>query len=723
MFLYALNSDSIAFYNFILRIYTPQHLNLYLLYVLYFAFKILFMKSVCPIAKKVDKELISHGDIRVDPYYWMNDRDNPSVVDYLNEENKYTNTVLKHTADFQDSLFDEMKNRIKEDDQSVPYLSNGYFYYSRFETGSEYVINCRKKKDMSSPELILVDQNLRAKGHEYYSLGGLSVSDNNEIIALGEDRVGRRIFTICFRDLCTGNLLDDVLENTTGDITWSSDNKTVFYTQMDSSLRSYQIYRHTLGGLQSDDVLVYHELDETFNTFVYRSKSKSFIIIGNGSSTSTEFRYLDSSSPDGVFILFQVRKEDHEYGIAHYGDHWYVSTNWEAKNFRLMKTPLHCTSMNHWVEIIPHRSDVLLEELEIFDGYLVLGERKDGLSKLRIIPWSGDPEHYIQFTDPAYTVYIGVNSDYDTYILRYGYSSMTTPASVYDYDMGLRTQVLLKQQEVLGGYEIKQYTSERLLIPARDGKSVPVSLVYKNDLKKSSGNPLLLYGYGSYGYTIDPGFSTTRLSLLNRGFIFAIAHIRGGQTLGRDWYDQGKMMSKKNTFYDFIDVADGLVDRVYTNPSHLYAMGGSAGGLLMGVVMNERPELWKAIVASVPFVDVVTTMLDTSIPLTTGEFEEWGNPQDEVAYRYIKSYSPYDNVEAKSYPHLLITTSLHDSQVQYWEPAKWVAKLRDLKTDTHTLVLKTNLQAGHGGASGRFAGLKEIALEYAFIFDLEGISS
>ncbi len=675
-----------------------------------------------PIAKKVNKDLTIHDHTRVDPYYWMNDREDKEVIDYLNSENDYTKKVMKHTDEFQENLFHEMKNRIKEDDQSVPYKSNGYFYYSKFEKGNEYSINCRKKDHLDTEELVILDQNDRAKGHDFYALGGLSISDDNKIVAIGEDIVSRRIYHISFKNLETGEMLSDFLENTTGGVTWAADNKTVFYSQKDDTLRSHKIYRHVLGTSQKEDVLVYHEEDVTFNTFVYRTKSKKFIIIGSGSSISTEFQYVNSETPTEAFTMFQKREDDHEYGVAHFGDYWYVSTNWNAKNYKLMKTPIGKTEKENWTEVIAHREDVLLEDLEIFTDYLVLGERQDGLTNLRIIPWDGSEEHYIKFNDPAYMVYSSVNRDYDTKVLRYGYTSMTTPSSLYDYNMDSREQELLKQQEVIGGYDLSKYESKRFMAAARDGKKVPISLVYKKDMKRPEGNPLLLYAYGSYGHSIDPGFSSTRLTLLDRGFVFAIAHIRGSQTLGRAWYDDGKMRNKKNTFYDFIDCAEFLIEEKYTTPEHLYAMGGSAGGLLMGAIINYRPELWNGVVAAVPFVDVVTTMLDESIPLTTGEFDEWGNPKEKAAYDYILSYSPYDNIETKNYPNMLVTGGLHDSQVQYWEPAKWVAKLRDLKTDDNKLLLKINMEAGHGGASGRFEGLKETALEYAFIFDLEGIT-
>ncbi len=678
-------------------------------------------KNVPPRAKIIPKKLEIHNDVRIDNYYWLNDRENSEVIDYLNAENEYKTRMLKETEPFQEALYQEMKGRIKETDMSVPVKRRGYYYYSRVEEGKQYGISCRKKGSLDSEEEILIDQNERAKGHDFYALGGLSIADDNNLMAFSEDTVGRRIYTIRFKNLETGEMLPDILENTTGGITWAADNKTVFYTVKDETLRPYKIFRHTLGTPQSADVEVYHEEDPAFNVFVYRTKSRKYIIIGSSSTVSSEVRYAPAGMPESEFVLFQPRERDLEYGVAHFNDHWYIVTNYKAKNFRLMKTPLDHTTKEHWEEVIGHRDDVLLEGMVLFKNYLVLTERKDGLIHLRIMPWDGSGEHYIEFDDPAYAAGPGANPDYDTETLRFSYTSMVQPSAVYDYNMRTRERKLLKEQEVVGGYDKSLYESKRFYVEARDGARVPVSMVYRKDLLKTGGNPLLLYGYGSYGYSIDPTFSSIRLSLLDRGFIYVIAHIRGGEELGRQWYEDGKLLKKKNTFFDFIDVAEFLVKEGYTTPDHLYAMGGSAGGLLMGAVINYRPDLWKGIVAAVPFVDVVTTMLDESIPLTTGEFDEWGNPKEEKYYFYMKSYSPYDNVEAKDYPNMLVTAGLHDSQVQYWEPAKWVAKLRELKTDDNLLLLYTNMDAGHGGASGRYEALREVALEYVFLLHLEGI--
>ncbi len=675
-----------------------------------------------PVATKKTKELITHGDVRIDNYYWLNNREDQEVIDYLNAENNYTDAKLKHTEVFQKELFEEMKGRIKEDDQSVPYFYNGYWYLTRFEKGFEYPIFSRKKASLQNKEEILLDQNELAQTHTYHALGGMQVSPNNELLAFGEDTVSRRIYTIRFKNLETGETLKDVLENTTGSVAWANDNKTVFYTQKDESLRSYKIYRHVLGTEQSEDVEIFHEADETFNTGVYRSKSGAYIIIGSGATVSNEYRFLSADTPNGEFTVFQPRERHLEYSIAHYKDYFYVLTNLEAKNFRLMRTSLNATEKANWEEVIPHRDDVLLEDLELFEDYLVLGERKNGLTQLHVMAWDNSQDYYIPFNDAAYVVFTTINRDYDTHLLRYGYSSLTTPSTQYEFNMKTKDQTLLKRQEVIGGHDPDNYQAERLYITAADGAKVPVSLVYKKGLEKDGKNPLLLYGYGSYGYSIDPSFSSIRLSLLNRGFVFAIAHIRGSETMGRAWYEDGKLLNKRNTFTDFNDCAEHLINEKFTSQEHLYAMGGSAGGLLMGAVMNMRPDLYNGIVASVPFVDVVTTMLDESIPLTTGEFDEWGNPKDPTYYDYMKSYSPYDNVSAQNYPNVLVTTGLHDSQVQYWEPAKWVAKLRDLKTDDTLLLLHTNMDAGHGGASGRFEALKEVALEYAFLLDLENIS-
>ena len=674
-----------------------------------------------PKAKKIPKELKIHGDTRIDNYYWLNDREDKEVIKYLKAENAYKKKVLKPTEKLQKKLFKEIVGRIKQTDMSVPYKKDGYYYYTRYEEGKEYPIHARKKKNLEAKEQIMLNVNDMAKDHKYYAVGGLSISTNNNILAFGEDTVSRRIYTIRFKNLKTGKYLKDTITNTTGSTVWANDNKTVFYTRKDESLRPYKIFKHKIGTPESEDIEIYHEKDETFRTGIMKSKSKKFLIIVAAMTVSTEYHILEADNPDGKFRLFQKRERDLEYGIAHYGKYFYVHTNLDAKNFRLMKTSEKRTSKKNWKEVIPHRKDVLLEGMSIFKDYLVLDERIRGISQLRIKPWNGKGEHYIDFGQEAFMAYTSTNLDFDTDILRIGFTSMTTPNSIFDYDMKSKDMKLLKQSEIVGGYDESLYQSERLFVKARDGVEVPVSLVYKKGFKKNGKSPLLLYAYGSYGHSMDPYFSSVRLSLLDRGFVYAIAHIRGGEEMGRHWYENGKMLKKKNTFNDFIDCADYLLAHNYTRKKRLFAMGGSAGGLLMGAVMNMRPELWRGVVAAVPFVDVVTTMLDESIPLTTGEFDEWGNPKKKKYYNYIKSYSPYDNVEKKAYPNTLVTTGLHDSQVQYWEPAKWVAKLRDMKTNKSKLLLHCNMETGHGGASGRFKRFKETAMEYAFLLDLVGI--
>lgn len=674
-----------------------------------------------PLAEKIAETLSIHNDNRVDEYYWLRDRENPKVIEYLNAENAFRESEMKHTEELQGQLFEEIKARIKQDDSSVPYHKNGYWYYVRFEEGKEHPIYCRKKGSLSAEEEILLDANIEAANHKFYQVAGLSVSPDNKILAFGEDTVSRRIYTIRFKNLETGEIMDDALTNTTGGAAWANDNQTVFYTTKDESLRPEKVFRHKLG--QTTDQEVYHESDETFVCGAYRSKSGQFIMIASGSTVSNEYRFLDANNPEGEFAVFQPRERDLEYSVAHYNDFWYIVTNADkATNFKLMRTSLDKTEKENWEEVIPHREHVYLENLEIFKDFLVTEERENGLTRIRIKRWDGSDEHYMEFDEETYTAGIGNNPEFDSQTLRYGYSSLTTPSSVIDYDMEFRKKEVMKQQEVVGGHNPEEYHAERIWATAEDGTKVPMSLVYKKSLKKAEGNPTLLYGYGSYGITVDPGFSSTRLSLLDRGFVFVIAHIRGGQYLGRKWYEDGKMLKKKNTFTDFIACAEKLIEDKYTTNEHLYAMGGSAGGLLMGAVMNMRPDLFNGIIAAVPFVDVVTTMLDTSIPLTTGEYDEWGNPNDTEYYDYIKSYSPYDNVDAKDYPALLITTGINDSQVQYWEPAKWVAKLRTRKTDKNPLYLYTNMDTGHSGASGRFEAYRETAMEYAFLLMLEGIT-
>lgn len=674
-----------------------------------------------PSAEKIRKETEIHGHTLVDNYYWLNDRENPKVIDYLKAENDYTAKKMKHLDGFKEELFQEIKGRIKEQDESVPYKDNGYFYITKYEEGLEYPIHTRKKETLEAPEELLLDVNELAKGKSYYSAAGLSVSPDNKILAFGEDVVSRRIYTIRFKNLETGEWIEDKIPNTTGKAVWANDNKTVFYSVKDETLRSYKIFKHRLGESVDKDEEVFHEKDETFNTYVYKTKSEKYIVIASFQTVSSEYQVLNADTPDADFRILQPRERKLEYDIAHYEDKFYIRTNLDAQNFRLMVTPEDQGHKASWTEVIPHREDVLLEDMDIFKDFLVLSERKEGITQLRVIPNEGE-EHYISFGEEAYMAYTSINLEFDTPLLRIGYQSLTTPQTTYDYHMEARDFTLLKQKEVLGGFNKENYRSERVYASARDGVKVPISIVYHKDFKKDGTHPVLLYGYGSYGASMDPSFGFARLSLLNRGMAFAIAHIRGGEEMGRQWYDNGKLLKKKNTFYDFIDCGKFLVEQKYAAEDQLYAMGGSAGGLLMGAVMNLEPKMWKGIVAAVPFVDVINTMLDESIPLTTGEFDEWGNPKVEKFFDYIFSYSPYDQVEAKDYPATLVTTGLHDSQVQYWEPAKWVAKLREVKTDKNPLLLHTNMDAGHGGASGRFQRIKEVAREYAFILDLAGRS-
>lgn len=671
-----------------------------------------------PVAKKVAEEMTIHDDTRVDQYYWMNQRDSDDVINHLNEENTYTKEMFSHLEDYQEELFEEIKGRFKQNDMSVPYDYNGYTYQTRYEEGKEYAIYERSPVGTSDTELLL-DANAEADKYDFYSVGGLNVSPNNKIMAFGEDTLSRRIYTVKFKDLETGELLEDFIPNTNGSVTWAEDNKTVFYSVKDDALRSYKIFKHKLGTPVSEDVEVYHEADETFGTYVYKTKSRKYIVIGCFQSISTEFRVIPADQPDAEFKIFQPRERDLEYNIDHFGDSWYVITNMDAQNFRLMRTDLDKTSKENWEEVIAHRSDVLLEGMDIFEDYLVLSERKNGINQIRVMPWKGE-EHYIDFKEDAYMAYTSTNPDFNTDKLRLGFTSLTTPNTIFEYDMDNQSFKTLKETEVLGGFDKNNYQSERIYVKARDGVKVPVSIVYHKDTKVDGTAPCLLYGYGSYGASMDPYFSATRLSLLDRGFVYALAHIRGGQEMGRQWYEDGKLLNKKNTFNDFVDCGRYLVANNYAAEDNLFAMGGSAGGLLMGAVVNQAPDMWKGIVSAVPFVDVVTTMLDESIPLTTGEYDEWGNPNDKEYYEYIKSYSPYDNIEAKDYPAMLVTTGYHDSQVQYFEPAKYVAKLREMKTDNNPLVFHINMDAGHGGQSGRFRRFKETAMEYAFMLDLAG---
>ena len=662
--------------------------------------------------------LEAHGHQRKDPYYWMKDRESEEVLGYLKAENDWTRAALAHTDALQKELFTEITGRIKQDDSSVPYLLDGYSYYRRYIEGGEYPIYARRKGGEDGDEQVLLDGNARAEGKDYFAAREPKVSSDDRVAAWAEDHVGRRIYTIFFKDLATDELLPDRIEAVNGNMAWAMDGKTLFYARQDpETLRSHRIHKHVLGTDPKDDPIVYEETEDTFSTYVWRTKDKKFLVIGSFQTVSSEMRFVDARSPDAEWTVFQPRERDHEYSIAHKDGHWYVRTNTGgATNFKLVRTPDGQTGKAAWEDVIPHRAETFLSDFDVFDEHLVLSERSEGLPMLRVRRWDGNDDHYVLFDDPTYYAKPGTNPSIDSATLRFDYTSPTTPWSVFDYDMNYRKGTLRKEQPVLGDFDKTRYQAERLWATAPDGTSVPISLVWRKDLGgPRSGRPTVLYGYGSYGYSLDATFNAARLSLLDRGFVWAIAHIRGGQELGRPWYDDGKLQKKMNTFTDFIACGEHLVSEGWADPERLYAMGGSAGGLLVGAVLNMKPELWDGAIASVPFVDVVTTMLDDSIPLTTGEYDEWGNPNDKASYDYMLSYSPYDNVQAKAYPALLVTSGLHDSQVQYWEPTKWVAKLRALRTNDTTLLLHTNMDAGHGGKSGRFARYHEVALEYAFL--------
>ncbi len=671
-----------------------------------------------PSASMIPETLSTHGDIRIDPYYWLRNREDSAVTAYLEAENNYTDTMLAHTKALQEELFTELKGRMAPADSSAPYLNRGYYYYTRFLEGKEYPVYCRKKAVDGAAEEVFLDANAEAANHSYYQVGSTSISPDTRILAYSEDIVSRRLYTIRFKNLDTGELFAESILNTSGGCVWANDNRTVFYTVKDETLREYRIMRHVLGSDPAQDVLIYEEKDPTFSTYISKTRSGKYLIIGSYATVSNEYHILEADNPTGKFRLFQARERDLEYSIDHQDGRFLVVTNLGARNFRLMECPEQSTGKSAWKEILPNREDVLLEGVHAFSDFLAVAERKEGIEQIRLLGKDGS-DHYIAFPQSTYVAYLGPNAEYSTDNIRIRYNSLTTPNTDFDYSVKEKKLTTVKEQTVLGGFDKNNYESERLYAKAEDGTTIPISLVYRKGFKKDGSMPLLLYGYGSYGYSMDPGFSSDRLSLLDRGFAFAIAHIRGGQEMGRYWYDDGKLLKKKNTFTDFIACASHLISESYTSPRHLYAMGGSAGGLLMGAVVNMRPDLFSGVVAAVPFVDVVTTMLDESIPLTTSEYDEWGNPNDKAYYDYIKSYSPYDNVTAQAYPAMLITTGLHDSQVQYWEPAKWVARLRTVKTDKNPLLLHTDMSAGHGGASGRFSRLKEVAMTYAFLIDRE----
>ncbi len=679
-----------------------------------------------PVAKKYPYRHSEHGHERIDNYYWMRDRENPEVIDYLNSENEYLESVMEPHKKFQEALFQEMKSRIKEDDQSVPFFKSGYFWYTRFEEGSQYPLYCRKKESLEAEEEIILDVNALAEGKSFYQVGAASTSSNQNILAYAADEVGRRIYTLYFKDLSTGKLVFETIPEITGNIAWATDNKSIFYTKQDAqTLRSHQVFLHILGTDPAEDKLIYEEKDEEFTCGVHRTKSMEYILIHSQSTISSEIRFLDSSNPQGDFKLIQTREDDLEYAADQFGDYFWIRTNANgAKNFKMVKAPIENAAKENWEDVIPHRAEVLFENFDLFSDYFVTEERSNGLTELHIHFWDESGSKQLIFPEDTYSAWIGNNPEFESKTFRFGYNSLTTPASTYEFDPISEKRTLLKQQEIIGGYDSSAYHSERVWAKSHDGVEVPISLVYKkSEFKKDGSNPLLLYAYGSYGFSMDVYFSSSRLSLLDRGFVYAIAHIRGGEDLGRAWYEDGKLLKKKNTFTDFIACAEHLIKEDFTSSEHLYAQGGSAGGLLIGAVMNEAPALFNGMVANVPFVDVVTTMLDESIPLTTGEFKEWGNPKDKEFYDYMLSYSPYDQVKEKEYPNLLVTSGLHDSQVQYWEPTKWVAKLRELKKDKNLLLLQTNMEAGHGGASGRFNALRELSLDYTFLLMLENLAS
>ncbi|MVZ67643.1 prolyl oligopeptidase family serine peptidase [Sphingobacterium sp. DK4209] len=684
--------------------------------------------AATPVAAEKAHQRVIHGDTVEDPYFWLNDyfkkgADSSNVVAYLNAENAYTNTMMKDTETLQAKLFTEMKNRIKEADESVPYLMNGYYYYRKTEEGKQYYKYCRKKGSLDAPEEVFLNVDEMAEGFPYYAVSGVSVSPDNKLVAYGVDTVSRREYVIHIKNLETGEILKDRISQTSGDPVWAADNQTLFYTAKHPvTLLSEKIKRHKIGTPSISDAVVYEEKDNTNYIGVWKSKDDQYIFIYSGGTLSSETRFIKADQATANFQVFQPRMKDVLYNVTPLRDRFLIHTNDQAKNFKIMEAPLDKPGKENWKEYIPHREDVLIEGIDEFANYIAISERKNGLTNLAIRNLKDNSQHYLDFGEAAYTVYPSTNAEYDSEVLRYGYTSLVTPSSTFDYDMKTKEKTLLKQQEVLGGYDSKAYVTERIMAKAKDGAQVPISIVYKKGVKKDGQAPLLLYAYGSYGSSMDPTFNSSRLSLLDRGFIYAIAHIRGGEEMGRQWYEDGKMMKKKNTFTDFIDCGQFLIDEKYTSNAHLYAQGGSAGGLLMGAIINMAPTLWNGVIAQVPFVDVVNTMLDETIPLTTNEYDEWGNPNDKEAYTYMKSYSPYENIEAKEYPNLLVTTGLHDSQVQYFEPAKWVAKLRKVKKGNNVILLKTDMDYGHGGASGRFDYLKDLALNYSFLLKLEGIS-
>ncbi|WP_194850355.1 S9 family peptidase [Nonlabens antarcticus] len=683
------------------------------------------MDIKAPKAQKVPHTHEIHGHKRHDNYHWMKERDAPEVISYLNEENEYYEKMTANTADLKESLFEEIKGRLKEDDESVPYLYNGYWYFTKMEIGESYPYYYRRKDDTDHTEL-LFNVNDMATGHEFFKLSGINISPNNNLVAYGIDAVGRREYSLFVKNLETGEIKADAVLGTTGSSVWANDNYTLFFVRQDpKTLRANKIFKYSLDQNVNDAAVIFEEKEDTFNCFVYKTMSERYIMIKSSSTLSDEIQYIDASQPDSTFKMIQERQPEMEYSVSHYGDHFYIMTNADgATNFKVMQTPIESPQMEHWVDLIKHDPASLLEDLDIFKEFMVITDRFNGLNRIRIKSWDGTVDYFLPFTSETYTAMTSANFQFDSELLRYSYNSLTMPPSVIEFNMRTKEEVILKTQTIEDpDFNPDDYASERVWATAADGVQIPISLVYRKDQRKADGNPLLQYGYGSYGHTIDPYFSISRLSLLNRGFVFAISHVRGGEYLGREWYEQGKMFQKMNTFTDFVACGEYLVDNAFAKAGHLYASGGSAGGLLMGAIMNLAPQLYNGILSAVPFVDVVSTMLDDSIPLTTGEYDEWGNPNNKDSYEYMLSYSPYDQVIDQEYPNVLVTTGYHDSQVQYWEPAKWVARLRDHQKGTQVILFKTDMTSGHSGASGRYDALKEVAIDFAFLIDLEEKSS
>lgn len=673
-----------------------------------------------PKAKKVPKILKMHEDTRTDNYYWMGKKTDKAVIAHLKSENAYLAAKMKHTKDLQEKLYKEMRARIKEDDQSVPYKFKDYNYFTKMELNKEYPIYCRRNNSPDSKEEVVLDVNILGKGLDFIKVTKAEFHPDQNLMAYGVDKKGDRIFTVFFKDLKSGKILPNKIENITANFTWAESGKFLFYAKQDpKTLRSHKIFRYDF--VKNTHELIFEEKDEKFDTYIYKTQARNYLFIANNSTLSSEIRFAKATDPLATFNLINPREPNLEYDVHDGGDRLFVRTNWNATNFKVMEVNLEKPTKENWKEVIAHRKDVFIDSLEIFKNHLVLTERQKGLTQVNVMNrLKLSDSAYINFPDAAYTVELAENAEYDTSTIRYNFVSMNRPNSVYDYDIAKKQSVLLKER-IVPTYDSNQYVSERLYAPTHDGLSLPISLVYKNGLKKDKSAPLLVYGYGSYGISVDPFFSTTNVSLLDRGFVFAIIHIRGGSEMGRQWYDDGKFFKKKNSFLDFISGTEYLIAQGYADPKKVYANGGSAGGLLMGAVMNLRPELYHGIIADVPFVDVLTSMLDSSLPLTTGEYEEWGNPNNKDYYDYMKSYSPYDNVTEKDYPHLLVTTGLNDSQVPYWEPAKWVSKLRELRSNkTKLLLMKIEMEVGHGGKSGRFEYLRDEALSHAFLLELSG---